>query len=69
MIMQGIETLVRYGVDGENADIRRTALRCVANALLLDAKMRQVFVDTGYGGKLAERLKVCNNRFQGREGS
>ncbi|KAJ5610623.1 hypothetical protein N7510_007342 [Penicillium lagena] len=57
----GIETLMRYGVDGENADIRRTALRCVANALLLDAKMRQVFVDTGYGGKLAERLKVDNS--------
>lgn len=65
MIVQGIDTLVRYGVDGENADIRRTALRCVANALLLDAKMRQVFVDTGYGGKLAERLKVCNSRVQG----
>ncbi|OJJ44538.1 hypothetical protein ASPZODRAFT_134620 [Penicilliopsis zonata CBS 506.65] len=56
----GIEILVKYGVDGETADVRRAALRCVANALLLDEKMRQVFVDTGYGGKLAERLK-CDN--------
>ncbi|KAJ5095974.1 hypothetical protein NUU61_005330 [Penicillium alfredii] len=54
----GIGLLVRYGIDGETADVRRAALRCVANALLLDSKMRQVFVDTGYGGKLAQRLKA-----------
>jgi len=53
-----METLVKYGADGETPDIRRAALRCVANALLLDPKMRQIFVDTGYGGKIAERLKV-----------
>lgn len=50
---------MKYGVDGETADVRRAALRCVANALLLDPNMRQVFVDTGYGGRLAENLKVC----------
>jgi hypothetical protein len=50
--------LAQYGVEGETAGIRRAALRCTANALLLDAKMRQVFVDTGYGGKLADTLKV-----------
>lgn len=55
---QGITTLTRYGVEGESADVRRAALRCVANALLLDGKMRQVFVDTGYGGKLADALQV-----------
>ncbi|KAJ5834815.1 Guanine nucleotide exchange factor Ric8 [Penicillium robsamsonii] len=54
----GINKLVRYGVEGETPDVRRAALRCVANALLLDPKMRQAFVDTGYGGKLAERLKT-----------
>ncbi|KAJ9222281.1 hypothetical protein DTO169C6_5410 [Paecilomyces variotii] len=54
----GIETLMRYGVDGETTDERRAALRCVANSLLLDPKMRQIFVDTGYGGKLAEMLKT-----------
>lgn len=50
--------LTKYGVDGETAEVRRTALRCVANALLLEPKMRQTFVDTGYSGKLAENLKV-----------
>lgn len=57
-MMQGITTLMRYGVDGETVDVRRAALRGVANALLLDPKMRQVLVDTGYAGKLAERLKT-----------
>lgn len=50
---------MKYGVDGEIADVRRSALRCVANALLLNPNMRQVFVDTGYSGRLAEGLKVC----------
>ncbi|KAJ5384773.1 Guanine nucleotide exchange factor Ric8 [Penicillium concentricum] len=54
----GINTLVRYGVEGETPDVRRAALRCVANALLLEPEMRQAFVDTGYGGKLAEKLKT-----------
>lgn len=49
---------MKYGVDGETPDVCRAALRCVANALLLDEKMRQIFVDTGSGGKLAEKLKV-----------
>ena len=49
---------MKYGVDGDTADVRRAALRCVANALLLDEKMRQTFVDTGYGSRLAENLKV-----------
>ncbi|KAE8147970.1 guanine nucleotide exchange factor [Aspergillus avenaceus] len=53
----GMKVLAKYGVDGESADIRRAALRCVANALLLDKSMRQLFVNTGYGGKLAEKLK------------
>ncbi|KAJ6104578.1 hypothetical protein N7523_010898 [Penicillium sp. IBT 18751x] len=57
----GIRILVRYGIEGESADVRRAALRCVANALLLDSKMRQVFVNTGLAGKLAERLKVDNS--------
>lgn len=56
-----MKILGRYGVEGETPDVRRAALRCVANALLLDEKMRQIFVDTGYGNKLAEMLKVCRN--------
>lgn len=54
----GINTLTQYGVDGETADVRRAALRGVANALLLDPKMRQIFVNTGYAGRLAERLRT-----------
>ncbi|KAJ5480717.1 hypothetical protein N7539_006611 [Penicillium diatomitis] len=57
----GIELLARYGLEGETVDVRRAALRCVANALLLDASMRQVFADTGLGGRLAERLKTDNS--------
>ena len=53
-----MEVLAKYGVDGDTVDIRRAALRCVANALLLDPNMRQLFVDSGHGGKLAEMLKV-----------
>lgn len=55
---QGIGTIAQYGVNGETPEEQRAALRCIANALLLDADMRQVFVDTGLAGKLAERLKV-----------
>lgn len=55
---QGMEILAKYGVEEDAPEVRRTALRCVANALLLDPKMRQAFVDTEYGGKLAEVLKV-----------
>ncbi|KAL1998986.1 hypothetical protein VTN02DRAFT_5231 [Thermoascus thermophilus] len=58
---KGMEILVKYGADGETLDVRRAALRCVANALLLDPEMRQIFVDTGYGGKIAERLKTDNS--------
>lgn len=53
----GLEVLMKYGVDGETADVRRSALRCVANALLLNPNMGQVFVDTGYASRLAEGLK------------
>lgn len=62
-----MKVLGRYGVEGETPDVRRAALRCVANALLLDEKMRQIFVDTGYGSKLSEMLKVRpqSNEFSG----
>ncbi|KAJ5337960.1 Guanine nucleotide exchange factor Ric8 [Penicillium brevicompactum] len=54
----GISILTQYGVEGETPGVRRAALRCVANALLLDAKMRQILVDTGYGNKLADMLQT-----------
>ncbi|EED16476.1 conserved hypothetical protein [Talaromyces stipitatus ATCC 10500] len=54
----GIALLTKYGLDGETQDIRRAALRTIANALLLKEEMRQVFVDTGCVGRLAEKLKT-----------
>ena len=38
----------------------REALRCIANAFLLDEACRQTFVDIGYAPKAAERLKIDN---------
>lgn len=53
--------LSRYGFD--QADKRasaasREALRCLANAFLLNEECRQTFVDVGYAPKAADRLKV-----------
>ena len=53
----GIRTLSQYAFDSEPLDISREALRCIANALLLDPRLRQVFVDLGYSDKAADRLK------------
>ncbi|KUL83560.1 hypothetical protein ZTR_10548 [Talaromyces verruculosus] len=57
----GITLLIKYGLDGGTADIRRAALRTIANALFLKSDMRQVFVDTGCVGKLAEKLRTENS--------
>ncbi|KAL4913241.1 guanine nucleotide exchange factor [Aspergillus aurantiobrunneus] len=61
---RGIDILSKYGVDGETTDVRHAALRCVANALLLDENMRQLFVDTGRGEKLAEMLKCDSSEHE-----
>ncbi|KAL4902272.1 hypothetical protein BDW74DRAFT_158889 [Aspergillus multicolor] len=61
---RGIEILSKYGVDGETTDVRHAALRCVANALLLDSSMRQLFVNTGRCGKLAEMLKCDSSEHE-----
>ncbi|KAL4885524.1 guanine nucleotide exchange factor [Aspergillus karnatakaensis] len=61
---KGIDILSKYGVDGETTDVRHAALRCVANALLLDSSMRQLFVDTGRGAKLAEMLKCDSSEHE-----
>ncbi|KAI9729589.1 MAG: hypothetical protein M1834_006785 [Cirrosporium novae-zelandiae] len=55
---QGIETLCKHGFDGNSLITSREALRCLANAFLLDSNTRQFFVDLGYPEKAAERLKV-----------
>ncbi|KAL4867329.1 hypothetical protein BDV12DRAFT_209930 [Aspergillus spectabilis] len=61
---KGIDILSKYGVEGETTDVRHAALRCVANALLLDSNMRQLFVDTGRAGKLAEMLRCDSSEHE-----
>ncbi|KAK4506332.1 hypothetical protein PRZ48_000062 [Zasmidium cellare] len=58
--VKGISILSKYGLDGEATPTSREALRCLANAFLLNEPSRQIFVDLGYGPKAAERLKVDN---------
>ena len=57
---QGITILSKYGFDqkeAKSASASREALRCLANAFLLDEGSRQTFVDLGYAPKAAEKLK------------
>lgn len=59
--VQGISILSRYALDQPiSANTSREALRCLANAFLLNEPSRQVFVDLGYGPKAADRLKNDN---------
>jgi hypothetical protein len=60
-ICQGIAVLSNYGLDRADApETSREALRCLANAFLLDEPCRQIFVDLGYAPKAARRLKNDN---------
>jgi Guanine nucleotide exchange factor synembryn len=54
----GIEVLVKHGLEKASSSTSLEALRCLANAMLLEPKTRQIFVDLGYVGQLAERLKI-----------
>jgi hypothetical protein len=58
---QGISTLAHYGLDSKEVVSSREALRCLANALLLNESSRQTFIDMDYAGKAAERLKADNH--------
>lgn len=58
---QGMTILSRYGFDQEDKkaySTSREALRCLANAFLLNEGCRQTFVDIGYAPKAADRLKL-----------
>ncbi|EME50258.1 hypothetical protein DOTSEDRAFT_118881 [Dothistroma septosporum NZE10] len=57
---QGVLTLSKYGLGKESSNTSREALRCLANAFLLDEPSRQIFVDLGYAPKAAEHLKNDN---------
>ncbi|KZF26167.1 hypothetical protein L228DRAFT_257649 [Xylona heveae TC161] len=56
----GIEVLGRHGLDASPSAASREALKCLANALFLESKTRQIFVDLGFAEKAADRLK-CDN--------
>ncbi|KAF2193345.1 hypothetical protein K469DRAFT_712087 [Zopfia rhizophila CBS 207.26] len=53
----GIRTLACYAFKSTNSQISQEALRCLANALLLEVKTRQILVNTGYAPNTAEKLK------------
>lgn len=54
---KGITTLSRYGLDFDSNNASKEALRCLANAFLLNEPCRQIFVDEGFTPKAARRLK------------
>ncbi|KAI4846885.1 hypothetical protein E4T45_07041 [Aureobasidium sp. EXF-8846] len=53
----GIETLCEYGFEVAELDVSQEALRCLANAMLLQEAPRQYLLDLGYGDKAAQRLR------------
>lgn len=57
---QGIETLTRHAFNSPSFTTSRNALRCLANALLLRASSRALFVDLHYEMKLCQRLSNDN---------
>ncbi|KAI4764925.1 hypothetical protein E4T52_02087 [Aureobasidium sp. EXF-3400] len=54
---KGIATLCEYGFDVAELEVSQEALRCLANAMLLQEAPRQYLLDLGYGGKAAQRLR------------
>ncbi|KAG9520264.1 hypothetical protein KCU99_g795, partial [Aureobasidium melanogenum] len=54
---KGIATLCEYGFDVAELEVSQEALRCIANAMLLQEAPRQHLLDLGYGGKAAQRLR------------
>jgi hypothetical protein len=57
---EGIEVLTRHAFNSPSLATSRNALRCLANALLLRANTRQIFVDLGYEQKACNKLKNDN---------
>ncbi|KAH6633065.1 guanine nucleotide exchange factor [Boeremia exigua] len=53
----GLRTLGRYAFKEKDVAVSQEALRCMANALLLQPKARQILIDLGHGPDAAERLK------------
>jgi hypothetical protein len=54
---KGIETLTRHAFNSPSLTTSRNALRCLANAMLLQANTRKFFIDLGYEAKACNKLK------------
>ncbi|KAF2020789.1 hypothetical protein BU24DRAFT_416470 [Aaosphaeria arxii CBS 175.79] len=52
----GLRTLSTYA-ERDDDEVSQEALRCMANALLLQPHTRQILVNLGYGPKAAEKMK------------
>ncbi|KAI9672411.1 MAG: hypothetical protein M1829_004489 [Trizodia sp. TS-e1964] len=57
----GIAILADQGFQRDPNVLSKDALRCLANALFLDAKTRQMLVELGYAPRLAEQLKKSDS--------
>lgn len=53
-----MKTLCSNGFNSVDTATSQEALRCLANALLLEQETRQIFVDLGFAEKAADKLKV-----------
>ncbi|KAF2262682.1 hypothetical protein CC78DRAFT_534560 [Lojkania enalia] len=53
----GIRTLGHYAFDSSSVEVSQEALRCLANALLLQEKTRQTLVTLGYAPRVVEKFK------------
>ncbi|KAF1931415.1 uncharacterized protein M421DRAFT_347047 [Didymella exigua CBS 183.55] len=53
----GLRTLGRFAFKEKDTAVSQEALRCIANALLLQQKARQILVDLGHGSDAAEKFK------------
>ncbi|KAJ4992008.1 guanine nucleotide exchange factor synembryn [Stagonosporopsis vannaccii] len=58
----GLRTLGQFAFREEDVPVSQEALRCLANALLLQPKARQILIDLGHGPHAAERLKASTGR-------
>lgn len=61
---EGIEILTKHGLERDPSPSSLEALRCLANAMLLNSQARQIFVNLGYSGKAAERLKEPDSDYE-----
>lgn len=51
-------TLSDYAFEQPEVEVAREAMRCISNALILMAPLRQMFVDLGNAPKTAVKLRV-----------